>query len=277
GSMVYNVLKSEFDVLLVYRRKVNLEVLNKTYGGVKNHKALKTDISELFEKFKQSKGDKELLKKDRLFNLEVDAIINCAGIIKPYANVNPGFTFFLNGAFPHMLSSVYKTKLIQITTDCVFSGIKGAPYDETSIYSPTDLYGLSKSLGEPMKESLVLRTSIIGPEICNFSSLISWFEKQKIVNGFTNHNWNGMTTRQFGKIIKTIVSNKKEFPEKGLFHIFSNSITKYELLLLLKEKFNPDCMIKPFKSVKIDRRLSTINKLNHFLKIPSLTDQIEEL
>lgn len=277
GSMVYNVLKDEFKLTLIYRNKGNLNSLNKTYGGVKRHNLLKVDLSEIFEKYKISKGTEDFVKKDKLFNLKVDAVINCAGIIKPHANTNPGLTLFINGAFPHILSSVYKTKLIQITTDCVFSGLKGAPYDERSPYTPTDLYGLSKSLGEPMRESLVLRTSIIGPEICNYSSLISWFEKQKEVNGFINHYWNGVTTRQFASIVKVIISNREKYPKQGLFHVFSNSVTKYELLLLLRDRYNPKCVVKPFKATKIDRRLSTVFKLNDKLGILSLEKQIHDL
>jgi len=277
GSMVYNVLKNDYKLTLLYRSKENLKTLNKVYKEVHKHHTVKFDLEKLFEDYAKSNGTTNFQDKNEIFNLKVDFIINCAGIIKPYANTRPELTFFINSAFPHMLSSVYKEKLIQITTDCIFSGLNGAPYNEKKKISPTDLYGLSKSIGEPKDESLVLRTSIIGPEITNHVSLISWFQKQKKANGFTHHCWNGMTTKQFAKVVKQIISSRSKYPRAGLFHIFSNPVTKYQLLLLLKSKYNPLCEIVPFKTDIIDRRLSTVYKLNSKLKVPSLRQQIQEL
>jgi dTDP-4-dehydrorhamnose reductase len=235
GSMVYNVLQDSCELTLLYRSRDSLASLNRAYGGVKKHTAIQIDFEKYYEKYIKSK---ELPSyDDGLFSLDVDIIINCSGIIKPYANQNPPLTFFINSALPQLLSTQYEERLIQITTDCVYSGKEGAPYSEKSAHTPVDLYGLSKSLGEPEKKSLVIRTSIIGPEISHFVSLISWFSQQKKASGFTNHLWNGVTTRQFALICKDIIENSKKFPKRGLFHIFSNDISKYNLLLLLKKKY----------------------------------------
>ena len=56
-----------------------------------------------------------------------------------------------------------------------------------------------------------LRCSIIGKEIRNNKSLISWFlnnEENISLNGFTNHIWNGVTTDVFAKICIGIIKNK---------------------------------------------------------------------
>ena len=68
-------------------------------------------------------------------------------------------------------------------------------------------------LGEPKDKSLVLRTSIIGPEIAEHVSLLDWFKQQegKTINSFANHFWNGITTKQFGKICDEIISNPEKY------------------------------------------------------------------
>lgn len=277
GSMVYNVLKDRYKLILLYRNKEHLKILDKVYGGVSKHKTIQFDLSNLFQMYIDSRfrgSDKLLFEKIG----DVDAVINCSGVIKPYVNQNPALTFFVNSAFPHLLSQIYKEKLIQITTDCVFNGITGVSYNEHSPKSPNDLYGLSKSLGEPVGQSLILRTSIIGPETHGFVSLISWLQKQKgEVSGFTNHFWNGITTKEFALICDEIISNREKHPKHGLFHILSTDMTKYEMLVRLKEKYKLDVTIKPVKVNKIDRRLRTVYELNKKLKIPSFNEMIKEL
>ena len=282
GSGVYSVLKDKYDLILVYRNEEKIKKLNDVYGGVDIHKLIKFDLREIYSDylsgFHTKKNSPELKKLFKSIG-EVDVLINCAGIINVYAVKDPAFTLFLNGAFPHLLSENYKSKFIQITTDCAFNGIEGYPYDENSLKSPQDIYGLSKILGEPKDRSLVLRTSIIGSEIAEHVSLLDWFRQQegKTINGFANHFWNGITTKQFGKICDKIMSYPKEYPKTGLYHIFSNSVSKYEMLLKFKEKYNIDCEIKKDEEQKLNRTLSTIYDFNKKLNIPSFDKMIEEL
>jgi len=282
GSAVYNVLKDKYDLILIYRNEEKMKRLDDVYGGVNNHKLIKFDLYRIYNDYLSglhNKIDSSNLK--RLFESigEIDSLINCAGIINIYAAKDPAFTLFLNGAFPHLLSENYKDKFIQITTDCAFNGLEGYPYDENSTKTPVDIYGLSKILGEPKDKSLVLRTSIIGPEIAGHVSLLDWFKQQegKTINGFANHFWNGITTKQFGKICDEIITNPEKYPQTGLYHIFSNSVSKYEMLLKFKEKYNIDCEIKKDEEQKLNRTLSTIYDFNKKLNIPSFDQMIEEL
>ncbi|MFA5441750.1 MAG: sugar nucleotide-binding protein, partial [Candidatus Paceibacterota bacterium] len=165
GSGVYNVLKDKYGLILVYRNEEKVKKLDDIYGEVNNHRLIKFDLREIYDDYLSGFHTKTNSPKlTELFKDigEVNAVINCAGIINVYAAKDPAFTFFLNGAFPNLLSERYKDKLIQITTDCAFNGIEGYPYNENSPKSPVDIYGLSKILGEPKDKSLVLRTSIIG-------------------------------------------------------------------------------------------------------------------
>jgi dTDP-4-dehydrorhamnose reductase len=281
GSGVYDVLKDKYNLVLIYRSEEKIKKLDDIYGGINNHQLIKFDIKEIYNDYLSGIGSKEYAKLNKLFKDigEVNAVINCAGIINVYAAKEPAFTLFLNGAFPHLLSEYYKDKLIQITTDCAFNGIEGYPYDENSPKSPVDIYGLSKILGEPKDKSLVLRTSIIGPEIAEHVSLLDWFKQQegKTINGFANHFWNGITTKQFGKICDEIISNPGKYPKTGLYHIFSTTVSKYEMLLKFKEKYNTDCEIKKDEEQKLNRTLSTIHDFNKKINIPSFDKMMEEL
>lgn len=208
---------------------------------------------------------------------EAEYYVNCIGVIKPFMMGNLRDSIYINSIFPRDLSdwcNRKNSKLIQITTDCVFSGRDGK-YTEKSTHDALDEYGKSKSLGEP-SNCMVIRTSIIGEEIHKKASLVEWAKSQKgkSVNGFTNHLWNGITTEQYGKIIGEIIDKDLYKPE--LYHVFSNSITKFELLKLLNNKFKLDLTITPVQAeVFCDRTLSTIKDLNNKLNIPDLESQIK--
>ncbi|SVD75743.1 uncharacterized protein METZ01_LOCUS428597, partial [marine metagenome] len=155
----------------------------------------------------------------------------------------------------------------------VFSGRDGK-YNESSIHDEMDLYGRSKSLGEP-NNCMVIRTSIIGEELHNHASLISWAKSQKgnSVNGFINHHWNGITTKQYGRVIIKIINN--ELYNHGLYHLYSPvDITKYELLKIINERFQLRLDIKKKDApVKTNRTLRTNSKLNTELNVPDLLKQ----
>lgn len=212
---------------------------------------------------------------------QCDYLINCIGIIKPFMKNNIRSSIYLNSVFPYALSEFcnnMKYKMIHITTDCVFSGKKGN-YTEKDIHDAEDEYGKSKSLGEGCSnDCMVIRTSIIGEEIHKNASLIEWVKSQKgkTVNGYTNHFWNGVTTKQYAKVCSQIIDNN--LYEKDLFHVFSNIINKYELVSIINERFSLDLTINKFEpEQKCDRTLSTIKSLNEKLDIPSIRDQILNL
>lgn len=282
GSMVYNVLKNKYQLVLVYRDEDKLKALDAAYGGIDLHKKVRFNFMELAQDYVAGFPTATIGSKMREFREavgEVDTFINCAGIIKPYSTKDPMTTLFINGALPHVFSAVYREKLIQITTDCAYNGLEGAPYDECALKTPNDLYGLSKSLGEPASHSLVLRTSIIGPEISGFVSLISWFRSQegKTAKGFANHFWNGITTREFGNICGKIIENRNAYPQTGLFHVFSTDVSKYDMLLKFKEKYKVNVTIEPVEAPPVDRRLSTTYDLCSRLQVPNFEKMIDEL
>jgi len=113
-------------------------------------------------------NEENLIKAFEL--VKPDVVINCVGIIKQLSDSKDVLkTIPINTLLPHRLarlSKKYHSRLILISTDCVFSGNKGA-YIESDFPDCDDLYGRSKLLGEIQddKRVLTIRTSIIGHEL----------------------------------------------------------------------------------------------------------------
>jgi len=279
GSAVYDVLKEKYNLVLTFRDLKEKELLEARYGGAKNHQAEELDLKFVYQNYLEKKGCpgeyfNSFLKKIG----EQDFVINAIGITIPFSLKEPALTFFINSAFPFILSNIYGSRLIHITTDCVYNGQTGAPYDEKATKAPYDIYGFSKALGEPTN-CLTLRTSIIGRELQGFTGLLEWFLQQKSrkLKGLTNHFWNGITTREFGKICDKIMQNRGQYPESGIFHIFSDTVSKYDMLVKFEDKYKIGCDIEPNDGPKLDRTMSTIYPLCSQLQIPSFDEMLKEL
>ena len=125
--------------------------------------------------------DKSEVKKT-IHSAHYDYIINGVGVLNKFVDANPSDGIYLNSVFPHFLADCIKdsdTKLIHISTDCVFEGTKGC-YTEQDIPDATSYYGRSKALGEVVDDkNLTIRTSIIGTELKkNGIGLFHWFLNQ---------------------------------------------------------------------------------------------------
>jgi dTDP-4-dehydrorhamnose reductase len=158
-------------------------------------------------------------------------------------------------------SEISQTRVVQIGTDCVFSGIKGN-YDEKDIHDPTDIYGKSKSLGEvDSAMQLLLRCSIIGTELESNKSLLSWFlslPEGAQVKGYCNHKWNGIGVLQFAKICEGQLNAADNLT--GAVHVLpADTVSKYELLKIFQFTYGrTDVAIeKTIHQQYVDRTLST--------------------
>lgn len=209
-------------------------------------------------------------------------VLNAIGIVNRRIPSTPlAMTVRINTWFPHHLAEAchsFGLRLIHLSTDCVFSGEEGG-YTESSPLSPTDVYGMSKALGEPGERAMVIRTSFVGPEVKNFYLLFSWMLAQegRTVPGYVNHFWNGVTSLQFAKVLEEVM--EKDLFEYGPFHLFSPEVvTKEELIRRLAKAFKVKCRIVPQEAnLSINRGLQTEKKLCRELQIPSLNTQIAEL
>jgi dTDP-4-dehydrorhamnose reductase len=204
-------------------------------------------------------------------------LINCVGLIKQ-RSVSDYDMIDINASFPHKLACVCEhlnIKMIHFSTDCVYSGSKGM-YIETDKHDAADIYGRSKSLGEPRSCSVV-RTSIIGEEKNNKLSLVEWVKSNQngSIKGFTNHFWNGITCLQAGKLIHEII--QKQLFWSGVRHFHSNTVSKYQLVSIINNIYNLNIDIVAIQDeTSINRTLSSRFGMRS-INIPSLENQIQEM
>ncbi|RQO57394.1 NAD(P)-dependent oxidoreductase [Paucibacter sp. KBW04] len=197
----------------------------------------------------------------QLFNrVRPDVVINCIGLVKQLAEADdPLSALPINALLPHRLArlaSLVGARLVHISTDCVFSGTQGN-YRESDAPDALDLYGRSKLLGEVDYDNAVtLRTSIIGHELASAHSLVGWFLAQEgRVRGFTRAVFSGLPTVELAKVIRDQVLPRPHL--RGLWHVSSDPIGKYDLLNLVKTAFDKSIEIVPDDRLVIDRSLDS--------------------
>ena len=199
-----------------------------------------------------------------------DYVINCIGVInKSIAEESADSrqsALLTNSLFPYRLNDLASERgfrIIQIATDCVFSGEKGG-YLESDKHDTTDTYGKTKSLGEVPSENMMnIRVSIIGREVSSKVSLFEWVRNQPLnsqIHGYSDHFWNGVTTQAFSRICRGIIENSGF--TAGTHHLVPADImSKFELVTAIANKIGRsdiDILERPSGN-RVDRTLATIN------------------
>lgn len=218
---------------------------------------------------------------------DADVIINCIGKIRQKTGDHAEL-FLANTVLPiQVLQRLAKhQRFIQISSDCVFSGQKNTPYDTCDIPDPIDAYGASKAAGEIValdSRAIVIRTSIIGPELGTSFGLFSWFvnNTSSKLSGYTNHLWNGVTTLQLAKVIESMLE-----PGQRPFPIITHAVCEAPV-----SKHTLLCQINTIWSLK--KQIGTVKTaqgVNHILRNnvsifpetferdgPSIEQQLKEL
>lgn len=199
---------------------------------------------------------------------EVDWIINAINVSRPFIGkespTDRERALQINGIFPHELAR-YATsrtsKIIQVSTDWVFSGFDGS-YVESDLHDALDIYGKTMSLGEVvMPHTIVLRTSLIGPEPRGAIYLLEWLlshPQNARLPALTNHLWNGMTTLQLAQICKGIIKN--DVVPFGIQHLVSAlPISELDTMQALLNLYGrTDIQLEPREArALVDRTLAT--------------------
>lgn len=172
-------------------------------------------------------------------------IINCAGIVRgrqarwtPTADV-------VNATGPHNLGKLC-ARLVQVSTDCVFSGTLGPggaipTYNELSPPCPTDWYGETKAVGELLNAPHVtVRGSFIGFQ----HGLMAWFLAQPedaTVPGYTDHIWTGTYVADYADALVAIANTNLN----GVIHLVAPRTTKAILLREIGDLLRPDIYVDP--------------------------------
>jgi dTDP-4-dehydrorhamnose reductase len=268
GHRLYLALSSNHDVRVTLRRDIE------TYSPLGIFTA------------ENSYADIDVTEPEALGRVLADfhpeAIINAAGIVKQRPTANETLpSLLVNAVFPHRLALLAEpvgARVIQFSTDCVFSGRQGC-YSEADAPDPEDIYGRTKLLGELTGDRcLTLRTSIVGPELWRKRGLIEWYLSQKgRIPGFTNALFSGLTTREVSRLLERLLI---DFPGlSGLWHVASSPISKYDLLKQLTDALGRDDIeIEPDGSYRCNRVLDAarFNEETRYAP-PTWTEMIHEL
>lgn len=247
GHKLVQIFERDFDVFSTLRGRIidygRFGIFDpaKTFDGLDIENI--TGIEAIFEKIRP------------------DVVVNAVGLIKQLPNsANIVETLNVNSIFPHRLAQItakFGSRLICISTDCVFCGEKGN-YTEQDVPDALDLYGISKKLGEITSDRcLTIRTSIIGRELKTEHSLVEWFlaNAGRTIKGYTNAIFSGFPTLELAEILTQIIRDHPGLT--GLYNVSSDPITKYDLLRSFKTAYNVKIEIEPSDEVKIDRSLNS--------------------
>lgn len=189
-------------------------------------------------------------------------IVNAIGVVKQSsAAADRAGLVRANALLPHELASICQARgvrLLQISTDCVYSGARGF-YSEQDRPDPPDAYGLSKLLGEVDGPGcLTLRTSIIGRELRRTSGLLEWFLAQceaGQAKGFRRAIFSGFTTSALAELLASIIEEHRELT--GVWHASADPIDKFTLLCAIRDAYRLAIELEPDDALVIDRSLDS--------------------
>ena len=180
-------------------------------------------------------------------------------------------------------------KLIYISTDAVYDGIKGN-FSENNTVNPLNYYGLSKYEGElevlKKENSLVLRTNIFGWNIQDKKSLGEWILEELMagrrINCFADAYFSSIYTIELSRVIDIAIQNNLS----GIYNCgATNSCSKYEFACKIASCFEFDkTLIAPisiddfdFKAKRGKKLTLNVSKLQKGLdyKLPTIEQSIE--
>lgn len=211
-----------------------------------------------------------------------DVVVNCAGVVRHlHPAHSASYLVRVNALAPHILAEYCDrrgARLIQLSTDCVFSGRKGK-YCESDLPDPPDSHGRMKLLGEIERSPhLTIRTSFIGHESFRDRGyfLLDWFLAQTgEVRGYTRALWSGLTTLEMARILVELIHRQDV---SGILHVCGETVSKYELLCRIQTVFNKtDVVVQPEDSFQCDRSLRSTRLADLGIKVPGTQQMLVEL
>ncbi|MBU0477144.1 UDP-4-amino-4,6-dideoxy-N-acetyl-beta-L-altrosamine transaminase [bacterium] len=233
-----------------------------------------------------------------LFNKTVnefmpDVVIHCASLTDiDFCEMNRELTDRINVFGTKVVTNSIKSndvKLIYISTDSVYDGIKGN-FSENDAVNPRNYYGLTKYRGEQIVlkklNSLILRTNLFGWNIQDKDSLAEWIltelSNNRHINGFKDACFSSIYTFEFARILDRIIDKDLT----GIYNCASkSSLSKYEFAAHIANRFNLNkSLIKPisidefkFKAKRGKKLTLNVDKLESKLNcvLPTIGMSIE--
>lgn len=208
-------------------------------------------------------------------------VINAAGVVPKSITIHdPLKTLATNSLAVKKLAqicSLYGCKLIHLSSNDVFSGLLGN-YSESDLVSPTDLYGMSKVLGEVIDfPHLTVRSSFVGFPDNKGRGLLAWEHNTNRLVGFDKFLWNGITALELSTILmEKIVPDMNRV---GLLHIHGQTLSKYDVLVQAKEVYGWDTEILKESEVALSPHVAdkTLRTEHGIISLKSFKEQLIEM
>lgn len=188
----------------------------------------------------------------------LDVIINCAGNtamhseeVESLIEVNAlGVAVLMRAAHAR------KTRLVHMSTDCVFSGGIGAAfsYETDDTPGPVDIYGASKRLGElavlAAPRNLVVRGSFIGLR----HGFLRWLlDARGTVKAYMNARWNGAAVWHMASALLDLA----ESGQTDIVHVAAEKpVTKAWMVEYLVEALDLPVSIEVVPEPRVNRALT---------------------
>lgn len=194
--------------------------------------------------------------KEKINEIKPDVVINCAAATNvDGCESNEDFAFKVNSLGPRNLAIACEeinSKLLQVSTDYVFSGVENKPLTEYDLTAPYSVYGKTKLLGEKYVQQFstkyfIVRTAwLYGYIGHNFVYTMMRLGKEKDMITVVNDQIGNPTNANdlAYHILKLI-----ETEEYGIYHCTGKGeCTWYDFAKIIIELSGEKCEVKPCTS-----------------------------
>jgi len=186
----------------------------------------------------------KIMLKNIISSISPDVIINLAALTNvDFCESNPEIAKEVNTNGVQNLVDVFSGKIIHLSTDYVFDGLKG-PYKEEDQINPISIYGKTKYDAEKIvldkNNNLVLRANVLYDMLGNNkASFLNW-----VVNNLKNKNSIQVVNDQFNnptwtESIAEILVNCLNKNMSGLYHWGDQDyLSRYDFAIKIAESYN---------------------------------------
>lgn len=178
--------------------------------------------------------------------IKPDYVINCAARTDiDYLETNPQIATQVNAIGPRNIAKICNensTRLIHVSTDSVFDGIKGN-YSEKDIPAPMNAYARSKYEGElevikNSKNYAIVRTNFYGINKRGdyfFNWILDSLKNNSQITGYTDIIFSPLDVQTLSKMILDILTVNYN----GIIHLSSGKpISKFDFILQVAKKLD---------------------------------------
>lgn len=201
----------------------------------------------------------DVSKVNDFFSLNtIDFCINCAAytaVDKAEEEKDIAFEINSNGVKNlAKICSKYNTKLVHISTDFVFEGLRNMPYKETDIATPISVYGATKLQGEieiqkSLAEHYIIRTSWLYSEHGNnfMKTMLRLAEFKDEIGVISDQIGTPTYAGDLAKVIMEIIH--KDLKPFGLYHYSNSGVASwYDFAMAIFDISNSKIKVNPIST-----------------------------